>query len=86
MKFRRDRRTGFPIVPAWRFYPAYAFETIRKLAGFVSLYLRLRKIYVRIKKDPKRYEYSDLALTAVEDDDVLELFHTRPVQRQAASA
>jgi radical SAM superfamily enzyme YgiQ (UPF0313 family) len=81
-KFRHDRRSGFPIVPAWKFYPRYVFESIAKLSRWAKLYFGLRKIYVRIKKDPKRYEYMDTALTPVADDDVetLELFHNeRPV-------
>jgi radical SAM superfamily enzyme YgiQ (UPF0313 family) len=77
MKFRRDRRPGFPIVPAWRFYPAYFLETVRKLAGFFTMYMRLRRIYLRIKKDPLRREYSDVALTPVVDDEVLELLQKR---------
>src|SRR4051812_3056099 len=76
-KFRRDRRSGFPIVPAWKFYPAYFFESLSKLSRWTKLYFGLRKVYVRIKKDPKRYEYMDQALTPVADDDAetLELFH-----------
>jgi len=81
-KFRRDRRSGFPIAPAWSFYPAYAAETLRKLWQWGSMYAGLRKIYVRIKRDPKRYEYMDHALQPVADDDAetFDLFHeTRPV-------
>jgi radical SAM superfamily enzyme YgiQ (UPF0313 family) len=81
-KFRRDRRPGFPIVPAWKFYPAYFVESLTKLSRWAKLYFGLRKVYVRIKKDPKRYEYMDQALTPVADDDAetLELFHNeRPV-------
>jgi radical SAM superfamily enzyme YgiQ (UPF0313 family) len=81
-KFRRDRRPGFAIEPIWRFYPAYFAETISKLFRWASTYARLRRIYVSIKRDPKRYEYTDVALTPVHDDDEekLELFHeTRPV-------
>jgi len=81
-KFRRDRRPGFPIVPAWKFYPAYFVESLTKLSRWAKLYFGLRKVYVRIKKDPKRYEYMDQALTPVADHDAetLELFHNeRPV-------
>jgi len=81
-KFRHDRRSGFPIVPAWRFYPAYAVETVRKIGQWTSIYFGFRKIYVKIKRDPKRYEYMDHALQPVQDDDVdtFDLFHeTRPV-------
>jgi hypothetical protein len=76
-KFRRDRRAGLPIEPRWRFYASYLAESIAKLKRWTSIYFELRRIYVRIKKDPKRYEYMDTALTPVTDDelDTLDLFH-----------
>ena len=76
-KFRRDRRTGFAIEPTWRFYPSYVVETASKLTRWFSTYAKLRLIYNRIKRDAKRYEYMDLALTPVTDAemDTLELFH-----------
>jgi radical SAM superfamily enzyme YgiQ (UPF0313 family) len=75
-KFRRDRRPGMEIVPRWRFYPAYALETVSKFVRWSSIYLGLRGIYVRIKRDPKRFEYMDTALTPVTDaDELLEMFH-----------
>jgi hypothetical protein len=82
LKFRRDRRPGLPILSAWQFYPRYVVETIRKLAGFASLYMRLRRIYVRIKRDARQFDYTDLALTPVSDHEIetLELFHTPSAQ------
>jgi len=76
-KFRADRRPGFPVEPAWRFWSGYAFESIAKLSRWFVTYAKLRLIYNRIKKDPRRYEYMDLALTPVTDAefDTLELFH-----------
>jgi radical SAM superfamily enzyme YgiQ (UPF0313 family) len=81
-KFRRDRRPGFPIVPAWKFYPSYVAETVAKLGRWAKTYAGLRRIYTRIKRDPKRFEYMDTALTPVMDDDVekLELFHTHSAE------
>jgi hypothetical protein len=77
-KFRRDRRPGLPIEPRWKFYPKYAVESVVKLGRWASLYIALRRIYVRIKRDPRKLEYMDLAMTPVTDDEVetLELFHT----------
>ncbi|MEY2557038.1 MAG: hypothetical protein QOE34_463 [Verrucomicrobiota bacterium] len=77
-KFRRDRRPGLPIEPLWKFYPSYAVESVVKLSKWVALYFRLRRLYVRIKKDPRKFEYMDTALTPVTDHDVddLEMFHT----------
>jgi hypothetical protein len=76
-KFRDDRRPGFARVPAWKFYPMYAVETVKKLAKWSSTYFDLRRTYVRIKRDPARLAYTDIALTPVTDSemDTLELFH-----------
>jgi hypothetical protein len=68
-KFRRDRRPGFPTLPAWRFYPMYLAETFAKLGRWLGLYLRLRLKWERIKRDPRRFEYTDLAVTPVQDDE-----------------
>lgn len=75
-KFRRDRRPGFPIVPAWRFYPQYLAESVVKLWRLGAIYLGLRRIYVRVKRDPGRRDYTDIALTPVTDAelDTLDLF------------
>ena len=78
-KFRRARRPGFPIVSPLAFYPAYYVETVAKLFKWVSLYLGLRRKYLKIKHDPKKFEYMDLALTPVtdhEEDGERELFNT----------
>ena len=81
-KFRRDRRPGMPIEPVWSFYPKYVAETARKLAGWGYFYLRLRRAYVKIKYDPKRYEYTDLAIAPVTDDEVAthDMFKTDAAQ------
>jgi hypothetical protein len=78
LKYRRDRRPGFAVEPFWLFYPKYAAEILSKLARWVWLYGRLRVIYLRIKKDPNRYSYTDTAMMAVADDELAthELFNT----------
>ena len=77
LKYRKDRRPTFPIEPAWSFYPKYFAELAWKITGWVRIYFRLRKIYLRIKFDPHRYEYTDLAITPVTDDEIEthEMFH-----------
>jgi radical SAM superfamily enzyme YgiQ (UPF0313 family) len=88
-KFRRDRRPGFPIEPVWKFYPSYFFESIAKLARWFGIYAGLRWKYMRVKRDPRRLDYMDTALTPVTDDDqeTLELFHeTRPSVRPSTVA
>ncbi len=85
---RRDRRPGLPIEPVWSFYPKYLAEIAGKLVRWTSLYIRLRRIYLRIKNDPQRYSYNDLAMTAVADDEAEthELFHTDAAQAYVAQA
>ncbi len=85
---RRDRRPGLPIEPVWSFYPKYFAEIAGKLVRWTSLYFSLRRIYLRIKSDPQRYSYTDLAMTAVADDEAEthELFHTDAAQAYVAQA
>jgi len=47
-------------------------------------YLRLRRIYLSIKHDPQRFQYTDLAMTAVADDETRELFRTAAAQTYLA--
>jgi hypothetical protein len=77
LKFRRDRRPGYSLEPAWRFYPRYCSEVVVKTARWTALYLQLRKIYLRIKHDPHRWEYTDLAMTPISADETTrEIFQT----------
>lgn len=78
LKYRRDRRPGLPIEPAWKFYPRYWVESVTKLAKLATLYTRLRRMYTRLKKNPAKFKYMDVALTPVTDHDIedLEMFHT----------
>ena len=88
LKFRRDRRPGLPIEPIWSFYPKYFAEIAGKLVTWSALYLKLRRIYLRIKKDPQRYKYTDLAMTPVAADeaDTHELFGTDAARAYVAQA
>jgi radical SAM superfamily enzyme YgiQ (UPF0313 family) len=81
-KNRRDRRPVLPLEPIWQFYPRYATELIIKQYRWCLLYLRLRRIYLKIKRDPDRYRYTDLAITPISDDEVStrELFRTDAAQ------
>jgi radical SAM superfamily enzyme YgiQ (UPF0313 family) len=70
MKFRRDRRPGLPLEPAWRFYPRYWAETCWKELRWAALWVRMRAIYVRkVKHDPHRYQYMDAALSPIDADE-----------------
>ena len=81
-KNRRDRRPGLPLESRLRFYPRYAADLIKKQYKWCLLYLRLRRIYLKIKRDPDRYRYTDLAITPITDDEVStrELFRTDEAQ------
>ncbi|MEX1083342.1 MAG: radical SAM protein [Xanthobacteraceae bacterium] len=70
LKFRRDRRPTMPMEPIWSFYPKYFLETAVKNFRWISLYLRLRRIYLAIKYDPKRADYTDIAIMPVTDDEI----------------
>jgi radical SAM superfamily enzyme YgiQ (UPF0313 family) len=82
LKFRRDRRYGMALEPSLLFYPKYFIETLWKQIRWVSLYLRVRRIYLRVKHDPRKHEYSDVALTPVGEDEAetLELFQSGAAQ------
>jgi hypothetical protein len=66
-KVRTNRRSDRQIVNPVIFYPKYFTETLVKQLRWVSLYLRMRMIYKRVKRDPNRFEYMDLALEPVTD-------------------
>jgi hypothetical protein len=70
LKFRRQRRPGLPLEPAWLFYPKNIVETVWKQIRWVSLYARLRLIYKKIRRDPYRFQYLDAALEPVADDEI----------------
>lgn len=70
LKFRRSRRSELPLESPLVFYPKYLFEMLLKQFRWISLYTQLRLIYRKVKKDPNRREYMDLALTPVTDDEL----------------
>ena len=82
LKFRRDRRPCLSREPIWQFYPRYFGETAIKMVKWGALYLRLRRIYLRIKSDPQRFAYTDIAMGRVNDDDAdaRELFGSEAAQ------
>lgn len=83
LKHRRSRRAGLPLEHPWLFYPKYLAEMLWKQFRWVSLYLRLRLIYLKIKRDPQRLAYMDLALEAVREDETetRELFQSETAQK-----
>ena len=82
LKFRRDRRSSIPRESPLVFYPRAAAELVWKQVKWAHLYLRLYRMYGKLKKDPRREEYTDLALTPVTDDEVetMEMFQSAGAQ------
>ena len=70
LKYRRDRRYGMPIEPWGIFHWKLALESIRKIRIYGRLAWQAWRIGRRVKNDPKRLEYMDLALTPVDDEDM----------------
>jgi hypothetical protein len=68
-KFRTSRRSNLPLENSLIFYPMNFLETVWKQIRWISLYLRLRLIYLKVKRDPQRFDYMDLALEPVTDDE-----------------
>ena len=87
VKFRRDRRPGFPVEPIWSFYPKYVAETVYKGAHALKGWLAIAAMRRRVLRDPNRLHYTDEALTPVTDEETetLELFtHNESAREQVA--
>ena len=69
LKFRRDRRS-LPLEPPWIFYPKYLVETLWKQFQWISHYLKCYRILKKVTSDPQRFEYTDLSITPVTEDEV----------------
>jgi len=83
LKFRRSRRPELARENPLMFYPKYFASMFGKQLRWISLYLRLRLIYRKVRKDPARFEYMDLALEPVTDDEreTRELFQSETAQK-----
>ena len=76
-KMRTNRRSDIKRESPLIFYPKYLAETIWKQFRWISLYLRMRSIYKRVRRDPSRFNYMDAALEPVTDhEEERELFQT----------
>jgi hypothetical protein len=76
LKYRRDRRPGMPIDSMGKFYLGIAAETWRKLGIYGPLAWQGWRIGRKVRNDPNRYAYSDLAIAPVVEQelDTLALF------------
>jgi radical SAM superfamily enzyme YgiQ (UPF0313 family) len=83
MKHRTTRRSNLPLENPLIFYPKTFLEIFIKQIKWISLYLRLRLIYRKVRNDPKKLEYTDLALQPVTGDETetLELFQSEAAHK-----
>jgi radical SAM superfamily enzyme YgiQ (UPF0313 family) len=73
LKFRRDRRPGFPIEPALVFYAKYAAELASKSWKLLRLLNGYRRIRRRLEAEDPGIPYMDAALTPVSDGEMADL-------------
>jgi len=77
IKVRKNRRSDRPLENPLVFYPKYYAQTLWKQFRWMKLYARMRLIYLRVRKDPRKLEYMDLALEPVTDhEEEREMFQT----------
>lgn len=76
MKYRTDRRPGMPIEPPVVFHARMAGQFVKKLWIYGSLVWQAWRISQKVKNDPRRHAYTDIAITPVvaEELDSLALF------------
>jgi hypothetical protein len=67
VRSRPNRRSSMRREDPLTFYPRDYLGTLWKQLRWMTLYLRLRLIYRRVRNDPDRHEYTDLALEPVTD-------------------
>ncbi len=70
MKYRRDRRSDLPLESPLFFYPKYYVQLLWKQMRWISLFCRTWLLCQKVKRDPSRMEYMDLALEPVTDDEI----------------
>ncbi len=73
MKYRRDRRPGLPIENPLTFYPKYAWDLAWKTWSLVKLFKGYRRFRRELEADPSTLNYTDAALTPVQDSELAEL-------------
>ncbi len=77
IKSRKNRRSDRPLENSLVFYPKYYSQMLWKQLRWAKLYVLMRLIYLRVRKDPKKLEYMDLALEPVTDhEEEREMFQT----------
>jgi hypothetical protein len=70
LKYRRDRRHGMKIEPVGVFHLKLALEFWKKIRIYARLAWQGWRIGRKIKNDPRRYEYSDLAIAPIAEEEL----------------
>ena len=85
LKYRKDRRSTFPIEPRLSFYANTVQETARKAVKLVRRWRHLKRIVAKIEADPHAKLYMDAALTPVAEEDAehMDLYNQSDVIRAA---
>jgi radical SAM superfamily enzyme YgiQ (UPF0313 family) len=85
VKYRKDRRPGFPVQSPLSFYAGYAAETARKATKLARRWMHLKSIVARIEADPNAKLYQDEALIPVTEEDAehMELYTQSETVRAA---
>lgn len=87
LKYRLDRRPGYPIEPVWAFYPKYLWEIVAKHLRLAKQWIELSSMCARARREQKVTPYTDLAMTPVTDEetDTLDMFtHNDAARNQVA--
>ena len=86
-KVRTDRRPGRPIENFFKFHLRHLADVVTKHARVVHMFAQMSLIERAIRRDPKKREYMDTALTPVTDGelDTLEMFNVNEPARNAAA-
>ncbi len=65
LRFRKDRRPSFKRENPLVFYPRYAFDFVRLVAGYTKVWVWFRWELEKLRRDPEANNYRDEALTPV---------------------
>ena len=69
LRYRQDRRTTLPKQSPLVFYPKYVYDLVRFHLVMGYTYTRLKLIERKVRRDPRRKEYVDLAITPPSDSE-----------------
>jgi len=85
-KYENDRRPGLPKEHPIRFYARFWWETLRKQARLLAMYLRYERTQRRVLREPPADLSDDIAMqpAGIGDLDGLELFHATASARTIA--